>query len=130
MTMRKSVAAGPGEKQPARADAAPQDEQSSPLAPATKLVLSALILFHLTAVFWAPLAFAANSGTASSPVAGPIAGWLRPYLQAMYLDHGYFFFAPNPGSSFLVRYQVEFDDGRQPVTGVLPDLKSHQPRLM
>ena len=35
----------------------------------------------------------------------------RPYLEAAYLDHGYAFFAPDPGPSHLVRYELEFDDG-------------------
>ena len=47
----------------------------------------------------------------------------------MYLDHGYAFFAPNPGPCHLVHYKVEFADGRQPVEGVFPNLKEEQPRL-
>jgi hypothetical protein len=122
MTTRKAVAAPP---EPER-----QHEQEAPtLSTTTRLVLSGLIAFHLTAVFWAPFAFAANSTTDSSALARPVALALHPYLQAMFLDHGYFFFAPNPGPSYLVRYQVEFADGREPVTGVFPDLKTQQPRL-
>jgi hypothetical protein len=123
MTMRR------GASTPADKPRQP-DDSPAPLSAPTKLVLSGLILFHLTAVFWGPFAFAANSGTASSPFAGPIALAMRPYMQALFLDHGYFFFAPNPGPSFLVRYEVEFDDGREPVTGVFPDLKTQQPRLL
>jgi hypothetical protein len=48
----------------------------------------------------------------------------------MYLDHGYFFFAPNPGPSFLVKYKVEFADGRDPVEGVFPNLEEQTPRLL
>lgn len=47
----------------------------------------------------------------------------------MFLDHGYFFFAPNPGASHLVHYKVEFADGREPIEGRFPDLKQQQPRL-
>lgn len=57
-------------------------------------------------------------------------GWFRPYINAMYLNHGYAFFAPNPGPSHLVRYRIEFDDGREPIEGVFPDLKTQRPRLL
>jgi hypothetical protein len=47
----------------------------------------------------------------------------------MFLDHGYFFFAPNPGPSHLVHYKVEFADGREPLEGTFPSKSEHQPRL-
>jgi len=113
------------------AAAAPPDEvEAAQLSAAVKLLLSFLIAFHLTAVFWAPFAFACNVGGSSSPLADPVLRWLRPYITAMYLDHGYFFFAPNPGPSHLVRYKVEFDDGREPLVGTFPDLATQQPRLL
>jgi len=91
-----------------------------------KLVVSAVLVFHLSAVFIAPLAFAADY---SSPLVNAIYGVLRPYIAAMYLDHGYFFFAPNPGPSHLIDYKVEFADGRPPLTGRFPDLQTERPRL-
>jgi len=105
-------------------------QEAAPLKPALKLLISGLLIFHLTAVFWAPFAFACNVGGSTSPLADPIGRWLHPYMAALYLDHGYFFFAPNPGPSHLVRYKVEFADGRQPVVGTFPDLKTQQPRLL
>ena len=128
MTKRKGVASQADESKSAHAPTPPPEQQPRPLSSTTKLVLSGLILFHLAAVFWAPFAFAASRG--GSPFAGPIALMLRPYMQALFLDHGYFFFAPDPGASYLVRYKIEFDDGREPVTGVFPDLKTQQPRLL
>lgn len=123
MNTRKS---GPG-----RAEAAGKSEQdATTLKPWIKLVISGLIAFHLTAVFWAPFAFACNVGGSSSPLADPIGRLLHPYMAAMYLDHGYFFFAPNPGPSHLVRYKVEFADGRPPVEGMFPNRAEQQPRLM
>jgi hypothetical protein len=116
---------------PSRAEAAGKSEQDAlALKPGIKLVISGLIVFHLTAVFWAPFAFACNSGGSSSPLADPVGRSLQPYMAAMYLDHGYFFFAPNPGPSHLVRYKVEFEDGRPPVEGMFPDRQEQQPRLM
>ncbi len=118
MTTRKAAASA-GSSSPA-----------TPLSPAVKLVLSGLLLFHLTAVFWAPFAFACNVGGSSSPLADPVGRWLQPYTDALFLNHGYFFFAPNPGPSHLVRYQVEFDDGREPLVGMFPDLATQRPRLL
>jgi hypothetical protein len=104
--------------------------QEATLAPWMKWLLSAWLAVHVTAVFVAPFAFASNSGPAPSPFADAAYQLLRPYIGAMYLDHGYFFFAPNPGPSHLVDYKVEFDDGRPPVTGRFPDLKTERPRLL
>jgi hypothetical protein len=96
-----------------------------------RLLASALILGQLTAIFWPPFTFASSAGNgSSSPFADGVMGWLRPYTSLMFLDHGYFFFAPNPGPSHLVQFQVEFANGREPVEGVFPNLQVHQPRLM
>ncbi len=95
-----------------------------------RIGLSALLLFHLLAVFLPPFQFACRVGNgSSSPVADGLVSWFRPYIAAMYLDHGYFFFAPNPGPTHLVDYKVEFADGRPPVTGRFPNLAEHTPRL-
>lgn len=97
---------------------------------AWRIGLSVALLLHLTAVFLPPFQFACRVGNgSSSPIADILISPLRPYIGAMYLDHGYFFFAPNPGPSHLVHYKVEFADGRTPVEGRFPDLAQHQPRL-
>jgi hypothetical protein len=96
-----------------------------------RIVLSMLLLVHLTAVFIPPFTFATASGPGStSPFAEPIMSALRPYIEVMYLDHGYFFFAPNPGPSHLLRAKLEFADGRKPVEVTFPDLKVQRPRLL
>jgi hypothetical protein len=106
-----------------------QDATTAGTAPWLKLVLSGLLALHVTAVFWAPFAFASRS-EGPSPLADPVARVLRPYIQFFFLDHGYSFFAPEVGPSHLVRYHVEFDDGREPVVGTFPDLKTQRPRLL
>jgi hypothetical protein len=95
-----------------------------------KLVVSGLVLLHCMAVFVPPFAFACTVGGSSSPFADAWMAWLRPYVSLLYLDHGYFFFAPNPGPSHLVQYRLEFEDGRPPVTGRFPDLARERPRLL
>ncbi len=108
----------------------PAPDSSITLPLAWRIGLSGLLLFHLAAVFLAPFQFACRVGNgSSSPLADGLIYAFRPYIGALYLDHGYFFFAPNPGPSHLVDYRVEFADGRPAVTGRFPDLKKQQPRL-
>ena len=99
-------------------------------SPLGKALVSGLLILHLMAVFTAPFSFASRVGNASSPFADGLMSVFRPYIDAMFLNHGYFFFAPNPGETHLVRYRVQFADGREPVVGTFPDLKQHWPRLL
>lgn len=94
-------------------------------------LISGLLLLHLTAVFIAPFTFASASEPGnSSPLAAWVMETMRPYIDAAFLNHGYFFFAPNPGASHLVRYEAEFDDGRETIEGRFPDLRQQWPRLL
>jgi hypothetical protein len=95
-----------------------------------RAVVSLLIVGHLAAVAVAPMAFISRSGITASPLMERVAGFFRPYINAMYLNHGYAFFAPDPGPNHLIDYTVEFDDGRPAVKGRFPDLKSERPRLL
>ncbi len=54
--------------------------------------------------------------------------FFAPYLNLLYLNHGYSFFAPEPGGSHLVEYEVVRADGST-VTGRFPELSTHWPRL-
>src|SRR5438094_9864442 len=119
--MSKRHAAAPAEPRPSDAASKPR------LSPWSKAVISGLLAVHISAVFVAPLAFACDW---SSPLVNAVVGIYRPYIDALYLNHGYFFFAPNPGPSHLVDYTVEFGDGRPPRTGRIPDLASERPRLL
>ena len=95
-----------------------------------KALLSALIALHLSAVFVAPFAAACNVRGSSSPLADAAYNALHPYIAALFLDHGYFFFAPDPGPNHLVEYKVEFNDGRSPIEGRFPNLATERPRLL
>ncbi|MBC8352414.1 MAG: hypothetical protein H8E66_10530 [Planctomycetes bacterium] len=55
---------------------------------------------------------------------------LRPYIDFAFLNHGYAFFAPNPGPSHLIRARIEFEDGREPIEETFPDLDEQWPRLL
>ena len=54
----------------------------------------------------------------------------RPYCDFTFLNHGYAFFAPDPGPSHLVRAHLEFDDGRPGKDITFPNLKEQRPRLL
>lgn len=107
-----------------RSKTQPPDELSAGRRWLRRLVSAALLL-HLAAVVAGPLNFATGYGIGSWLYRG-----LRPYIQAAYLDHGYFFFAPEPGPSHLVRYELSFDDGRPAEMRTFPDIKRHVPRLL
>ena len=80
-----------------------------------KTLVSAILIFHLLAVFLPPFAFETSSipGT-GSPLAQPLMRWFGPYVDAAYLNHGYAFFAPDPGSSFLLRATMESASCKRP----------------
>jgi len=104
--------------------------QEAPLAPWAKTLISLFLAVHLTAVFIAPFRFACNTGGSSSPLADAVFRTLNPYIATLFLDQGYFFFAPEPGPSHLVDYKLEFADGRPPIEGRFPDLATERPRLL
>lgn len=102
--------------------------------------LSLLFLLHLAAIFVAPLGFSIEAAYSIAPQKAPQVDegerpprfWLHetlgPYLDALYLNHGYGFFGPDPGASHLIRYRIRLADGSV-VTGTFPDVEEHWPRL-
>jgi hypothetical protein len=62
-------------------------------------------------------------GILTAVTAAPPAPWLanvawtyfyRPYLQFMYLNNAYHFYAPNPGNSYEIRFRVEYTTEADP----------------
>ena len=45
------------------------------------------------------------------------------------MDNGYRFFAPDPGPSYLIRFEYLGEDGQLLATGRIPDLATQRPRL-
>jgi hypothetical protein len=92
---------------------------------AIRAVVSLLVILHVFAVFLGPFAMPPQT----SELGATLARVFRPYVDALSLANGYRFFAPEPGPSHLVRYELTFDDGttRQ---GVFPNRDEHQPRLL
>jgi hypothetical protein len=98
--------------------------QASPWSVRAKIAASVVILLHLAAVISSPLAGPPPSSELEK-AAGSVA---EPYLQALYLNHGYRFFAPNPGPGQIVRYELEMPDGTTR-EGHFPDRHNLSPRL-
>lgn len=104
----------------------PRDSQAATPSPwpswATG-VASLAIALHLAAVILAPLAVEPTSALFVQ-----LRGGLAWYIDAAYLNHGYHFFAPEPGPSHLIAYELELADG-QTRQGVFPDRRQNRPRL-
>ncbi|WP_145944124.1 hypothetical protein [Fuerstiella marisgermanici] len=79
------------------------------------VALNLWLVFHVFAVFIAP---------AGMPPASPLlvnaSRIALPYNQALFLNHGYHYFAPDPGSSTLVSYQIP-QAGDVPIKGRFPE---------
>lgn len=80
---------------------------------AQKVVISALILFHF-------------GGIVTAAMSAPPIPWVfrqlwarvyRPYLQFMYLNNAYHFYAPEPGPSCFVWFRVEYENGEKDANG-------------
>lgn len=95
-----------------------------------QIAISVVVSLHLLAVFLPPLTMASRTAGGASPLAQPLYQAMLPYIDALYLNHGYFFFAPEPGPSHLVRYEADLGSGKSPIVGQLPDRTTQWPRLL
>jgi hypothetical protein len=84
------------------------------------------LVYHLAAIIVAPASVSPSSGLIQS-------AWslFRPYVELLYLNHGYHFFAPEPGESTLIRFTAERPDGtvergRIPNFQIVPRLLYHR----
>jgi hypothetical protein len=96
----------------------------SPPRPAIRAIVSVLVLLHVLAVFLGPFATPPTSELAMR--------WARawqPYIDILSLSNGYRFFAPEPGPSHLVRYELTMPDGSKQ-EGFFPNRDEHKPRLL
>jgi hypothetical protein len=87
-------------------------------------LVSAVLALHLAAMAIGPL-----SVDPSSDMSRAAWGTFRPYLEIAYLNHGWHFFAPEPGPSHLIRYELHRADGSVE-RGFFPDRRRHKPRLL
>lgn len=87
--------------------------------------MSLAILVYFAAVIIAPLSGPPPASELSQVILQPF----RPILGALYLGHGYRFFAPDPGPGHTIRWTVTLPDGSA-LAGKTPDAESDWPRLM
>lgn len=98
---------------------------------AVRMVVSVLVTWHVFAVFMAPLSLPPTSRLVANLVQGTPeqSSPMQWYLDALYINHGYHFFAPDPGPGHLIRYVVTDDRGASIAEGTFPDRKEYWPRL-
>ena len=133
--------------------AKPKPARELPWHPATRTLVSLLVVLHVLAVFVAPWNFL--TPTALPPgyipptdsvgrqlppprdddpiwqqprIVRGLSWFFRHYQNLAYLNHGYEFFAPDPSGTHLIEYLVTQPDGAV-VEGHFPDLKEQWPRL-
>jgi hypothetical protein len=95
--------------------------------PIIRAVISLIIVWHFTAIFLAGMSVPGPT----SPLVFNIAQ-KRPmawYLDALYLNQGHSFFAPDVGPGHIIRYALFDQSNRVIAEGTLPDKKEHWPRL-
>ncbi len=98
-----------------------------------RAILSCLLILHLLALVAEPLRmFSTSNVRPEAPDTGLLRTLLAPYVEFTYLDHGYFFFAPNPGPNHLVECQIQptSDSNQESIWYRFPDLSIHRPRLL
>jgi hypothetical protein len=120
MKRKRSVAAGPANTEPDLASAPVHRPAGNRFV---RWAANLWVVFHFAAV----LAAVNTVGPTSDLL---LAAWqpFRPYLQALFLNHGYNFYAPQPAPSTLLAYQVQRGDGTT-VRGRVLD-RSTKPRLL
>ena len=116
-----------GPERAAPAQQRPRNRAPGQLPLAIKLLVSLLIVWHVTAVFLAPLSIPPSSPLVVDIAQRPPMQW---YLDALYLNHGYHFFAPEPSNGHLIRYQIMDERGGVVAQGEFPSKKDNWPRLL
>ena len=87
------------------------------------LLVNAWLVFHVFAIFIAPAGM-----PPASPLLVDASRVAQPYNDLLFLNHGYHYFAPDPGASTLVAWRIE-RPGALPVKGRFPD-RAIWPRLL
>jgi hypothetical protein len=102
------------------------------LGPVLRLVISIWIVWHFAGVFLAALSISGGSDLVINVAQG---GWwtTRPmqwYLDALYLNQGHSFFAPEVGPGHFIQYRLFDQSNREIEHGEFPSRKDQWPRLL
>jgi hypothetical protein len=107
-----------------------KDGAPSPWSRPWRAVVSAAIVFHLLALVAEPMRmFSQSSLRPGAPHTQSLRGLVAPYCEFLFLDHGYFFFAPNPGPNHLIEARIQGPSSRGVIVERIPDRSVHWPRL-
>ncbi|GAB5403417.1 MAG: hypothetical protein Aurels2KO_16480 [Aureliella sp.] len=107
----------------------PTQSSKTQLNSRAKWLVSIAVMLHLTAVFVEPFQFFTRSQRGESEAGALVRRLVSPYTELAYLNHGYFFFAPEPGPSHLIGAKLTYDDGDQAELR-FPDKQAQWPRLL
>jgi hypothetical protein len=99
-----------------------------------RLMISLFVSWHVLAVFMAPMSVSVDMApkTDNEPPMTTVLAQRPPmqwYLDALYLNHGYHFFAPDPPEGHLIKYQVLDERGAEINRGEFPSKTDQWPRL-
>ena len=111
------------------------DDCSTPWRPMWgRMGASVLIIGMLWAIVGRPIEFATRGPSGPSPASSAFYMPIRGFSEFAYLNHGYAFFAPDPGPSHLFRVRVVSSDpdaiGTDEGERTYPDLERQWPRLL
>jgi hypothetical protein len=124
MNRKKGGGAAPAQTEPVKVQApVPTSARRSWGNRLIRWGASVWVIAHFTAVL-----AAASSVGPTSPLIIEIWKPFRPYLQALYLNHGYSFYAPQPSPTTLLAYEVERPDGTVARGRILD--RTTEPRLL
>ena len=105
------------------------DSEPVLLTKRVRLLISILIIGHLLALVLPPLSVQTRGSIGQSPSVSTALDFFEPYSQALYIDRGYAFFAPDPGPSHLI--QVAISRPEEPLLEKMyPDRNEQWPRLL
>jgi hypothetical protein len=102
-----------------------QVSQSSRWPLPIRIAVLFVIFAYLVIMIWAPLTTPVGAPHLTTPVETVIA----PVQHALFLRHGYRFFAPDPGPTHALVYEIENADGTK-TEGHFPDRDNTVPRLL
>ncbi|MEZ6057399.1 MAG: hypothetical protein R3C01_11925 [Planctomycetaceae bacterium] len=94
-----------------------------------KRVVSAILLFHLLAIFICPASLGGPLG--GSPFLNTLYDRVfHWHLEPLHLMHGFQFFAPEPSAGKVIQYEFEYADGRKELGWQFPHRDRISPRLL
>jgi hypothetical protein len=113
-------------REPKKPQPKPEGEPPSGWPSWAKAIVSVIVVWHLLVVFLSALA-----KTPTSPLMMNIANSaiMRWYSEPLYLNHGYSFFAPEPGPGHVIEYTLYDKANNQIETFRYPSKREQWPRL-